>query len=184
MAMRRRRVAGLMVAAVVTGTVGVPVPALAAGGPKPADYAAQAGKAVDYIDSHSADLTKGDLGPELDGALALISAGKTNAATFTTIKNDIKDKGPTYCTSKNVGGCAKATITLLAAGESPTYGGVDYAGPVTSFPDSVLNEHPFHQALDMIALERLGQPIPQKLFKSHQLCLDASRAELSEYCEY
>jgi hypothetical protein len=32
------------------------------------------------------------LGPELDGALALISAGKTDAATFTTIKNDIKAK--------------------------------------------------------------------------------------------
>ncbi|WP_391502410.1 PKD domain-containing protein [Cutibacterium acnes] len=58
------------------------------------------------------------------------------------------------------------TITLLAAGESPTYGGVDYAKPVTSLPDSALKEHPFHQALDMIALERLGQPIPQRLFKS------------------
>ena len=68
----------------------MPVPALAAGGPNPADYAAQAGKAADYINGHSADLTKGDLGPELDGALALISAGKTDAATFTTIKNMIK----------------------------------------------------------------------------------------------
>ena len=58
------------------------------------------------------------------------------------------------------------TITLLAAGESPTYGGVDYAKPVTSLPDSALKERPFHQALDMIALERLGQPIPQRLFKS------------------
>ena len=38
---KRRRVLGsLVVAAVVTGAVGVPVPALAAGGPKPADYAA------------------------------------------------------------------------------------------------------------------------------------------------
>ena len=75
-------------------------------------------------------------------------------------------KGLSYCTSKNVGGCAKVTITLLAAGESPTYGGVDYAKPVTSLPDSALKERPFHQALDMIALERLGQPIPQRLFKS------------------
>jgi len=58
------------------------------------------------------------------------------------------------------------TITLLAAGEPTTYGGVDYAKPVTSLPDSALKEHPFHQALDMIALERLGQPIPQRLFKS------------------
>ena len=74
------------------------------------------------------------------------------------------------------------TITLLAAGESPTYGGVDYAKPVILA--SQFNERPFHQALDMIALERLGQPIPQKLFKSHQLCLDASQTELSEYCEY
>ena len=120
----------------------------------------------------------------MDGALALISAGKTDAKLFGTIKKDIKAKGPSYCTSKNVGGCAKVTITLLAAGEPTTYGGTDYAKPVTSLPDSALKEHPFHQALDMIALERLGQPIPQKLFKSHQLCLDASQTELSEYCEY
>lgn len=144
----------------------MPVPALAASGPKPADYAAQAGKAADYINGHSADLTKGDLGPELDGALALISAGKTDAKLFGMIKKDIKAKGPSYCTFKNVGGCAKVTITLLAAGEPTTYGGVDYAKPVTSLPDSALKERPFHQALDMIALERLGKPIPQKLFKS------------------
>ena len=144
----------------------MPVPALAAGGPKPADYAAQAGKAADYINGHSADLTKGDLGPELDGALALISAGKTDAKLFGMIKKDIKAKGPSYCTFKNVGGCAKVTITLLAAGEPTTYGGTDYAKPVTSLPDSALKERPFHQALDMIALERLGKPIPQKLFKS------------------
>ncbi|ERS24565.1 hypothetical protein HMPREF1301_00556 [Propionibacterium sp. KPL2005] len=53
------------------------------------------------------------------------------------------------------------TITLLALGESTTYGGVDYANPVTSA--SKFNEHPFHQALDMIALERLGKPIPEAL---------------------
>ncbi|WP_446914599.1 hypothetical protein, partial [Klebsiella pneumoniae] len=58
------------------------------------------------------------------------------------------------------------TITLLAAGEPTTYGGTDYAKPVTSLPDSALKEHPFHQALDMIALERLGKPIPQNLLKS------------------
>ena len=104
------------------------------------------------------------MGPELDGALALISAGKTDAKLFGTIKKDIKAKGPSYCTSKNVGGCAKVTITLLAAGEPTTYGGVDYAKPVILA--SQFNERPFHQALDMIALERLGKPIPQKLFKS------------------
>ena len=37
---RRRVVGSLVAAAVVAGTMGVPVPALAAGGPKPADYAA------------------------------------------------------------------------------------------------------------------------------------------------
>ncbi|PIS94506.1 hypothetical protein CER06_00165, partial [Cutibacterium acnes] len=56
---KRRRVVGSLVAAAVVAAV----PALAAGGPKPADYATQASKAADYIDSHSADLTKGDLGP-------------------------------------------------------------------------------------------------------------------------
>lgn len=90
---KRRRVLGSLVAAAVVAGDGVPVPALAAGGPKPADYATQASKAADYIDSHSADLTKGDLGPELDGALALISAGKTDAELFGTIKKDIKAKG-------------------------------------------------------------------------------------------
>ncbi|MDU4921412.1 MAG: PKD domain-containing protein, partial [Cutibacterium avidum] len=70
-------------------------------------------------------------------------------------------QGPSYCTRANVGGCAKVTITLLALGESTTYGGVDYANPVTSA--SKFNEHPFHQALDMIALERLGKPIPEAL---------------------
>nr|WP_234823359.1 hypothetical protein [Cutibacterium acnes] len=92
---KRRRVLGsLVVAAVATGTVGVmAAPAQAAQAAGPSDYTAQAGKAADYIDSHSADLTKGDLGPELDGALALISAGKTDAELFGTIKKDIKAKG-------------------------------------------------------------------------------------------
>ena len=165
---KRRRVLGsLVAAAVAAGTVGVmAAPAQAAQAAGPSDYTAQAGKAADYINGHSADLTKGNLGPELDGALALISAGKTDAATFTTIKKDIKTKGSSYCTSKNVGGCAKVTITLLAAGEPTTYGGTDYAKQVTSLPDSALKEYPTNQALDMIALERLGKPIPQKLFKS------------------
>ncbi|MCG7370898.1 PKD domain-containing protein, partial [Cutibacterium avidum] len=77
------------------------------------------------------------------------------------VKDTIKAQGPSYCTRANVGGCAKVTITLLALGESTTYGGVDYANPVTSA--SKFNEHPFHQALDMIALERLGKPIPEAL---------------------
>lgn len=94
----------------------------------------------------------------------MISAGKTDAATFTAIKNDIKAKGPSYCKPKNVGGCAKVTITLLAAGESTTYDGHDYAKPVTSATD--FTEYATNQALDMIALERLGKPIPQKLFKA------------------
>ena len=112
---KRRRVLGsLVAAAVAAGAVGVmAAPAQAAQAAGPSDYTAQAGKAADYINGHSADLTKGNLGPELDGALALISAGKTDAATFTTIKKDIKTKGSSYCTSKNVGGCAKVTITCL-----------------------------------------------------------------------
>ena len=95
LATKRSRVLGSLVAAAVTaGTVGVmAAPAQAAQAAGPSDYTAQAGKAADYIDSHSADLTKGDLGPELDGALALISAGKTDAELFGTIKKDIKAKG-------------------------------------------------------------------------------------------
>ena len=161
----KRVVGPVVAAALMVGAVGVTAaPAQAAQASGPADYASQAGRAADYIDGHQADLTKGKLGPELDGALALISAGKTGASTFTKIKNDIKTKGPSYCTSKNVGGCAKVTITLLAAGESPTYGGTDYAKQVTSLPDSALKEYPTNQALDMIALERLGKPIPKALF--------------------
>ena len=160
--MCRRVVGPVVAAALMVGAVGA-VPAQADGASGPADYAAQASKAADYIDGHSADLPKGDLGPQLDGALALVAAGRKDSPTLAGVKVHIKAQGPSYCTSKNVGGCAKVVITLLALGESTTYGGFDYAKPVTSLPASALNEHPFHQALDMIALERLGKPIPQKL---------------------
>ena len=161
-----RRVMGPVVAAaLMVGAVGVTAaPAQAAQASGPTDYATQASRAADYIDSHSADLTKGDLGSQLDGALALVAAGRKDSPTLAKIKDNIKTKGPSYCTPKNVGGCAKVTITLLALGESTTYGGFDYAKPVTdATSESQFNEHPFHQALDVIALERLGKPIPQNL---------------------
>ena len=163
--MCRRAVGPVVAAALMVGAVGA-VPAQAAQASGPADYAAQAGRAADYIDSHSADLMKGDLGSQLDGALALVAAGRKGSPTVAKVKDNIKAQGPSYCTAKNVGGCAKVTITLLALGESTTYGGVDYSQRVTSLPVSALTEHPFHQALDVIALERLGKPIPQNLLKS------------------
>ena len=90
----KRVVGPVVAAALMVGAVGVTAaPAQAAQTSGPSDYTAQAGKAADYINGHSADLTKGDLGPELDGALALISAGKTDAELFGTIKKDIKAKG-------------------------------------------------------------------------------------------
>ncbi|MGK2351276.1 PKD domain-containing protein [Cutibacterium sp. V947] len=147
----------------MVGAVGA-VPAQASQTSGPADYAAQAGRAADYIDGHSADLMKGKLGPQLDGALALVAAGKKDSPTVAKVKDTIKAQGPSYCTKTNVGGCAKVTITLLALGESTTYDGLDYAKPVTS--ESQFKEYPMSQALDMIALERLGKPIPQKLLDS------------------
>ena len=159
----KRVVGPVVAAALMVGVVGA-VPAQATGASGPADYATQAQKAADYIDSHQADLTKGDLDSQLDGALALVAAGRKDSPTVAKVKYTIKAQGPSYCTAKNVGGCAKVTITLLALGESTTYGGVDYAKPVTSA--SEFNEHPFHQALDMIALERLGKPIPEALLDS------------------
>ena len=161
--MCRRVVGPVVAAALMVGVVGA-VPAQAAQASGPADYAAQAGRAADYIDSHSADLTKGDLGSQLDGALALVAAGRKGSPTVAKVKDNIKTQGPSYCTRMNVGGCAKVTITLLALGESTTYGGFDYAKPVTLAPR--LSEHPMLQALDMIALERLGKPIPQRLLDS------------------
>ena len=158
--MCRRVVGPVVAAALMVGAVGA-VPAQAAQASGPADYAAQAGRAADYIDGHQADLTKNKLGPQLDGALALVAAGRKGSPTVAKVKDSIKAQGPSYCTRMNVGGCAKVVITLLALGESTTYGGFDYAAPVTSA--SRFAEHPFHQALDMIALERLGKPIPQKL---------------------
>ncbi|MEA5656913.1 MAG: PKD domain-containing protein [Cutibacterium granulosum] len=149
----------------MVGAVGA-VPAQAAQASGPADYATQASKAADYIDGHQADLVKGGLDSQLDGALALVAAGRKDSPTVAKVKDNIKAQGPSYCTDANVGGCAKVTITLLALGESTTYGGVDYSQRVTSLPASALTEHPFHQALDMIALERLGKPIPQNLLKS------------------
>ena len=167
--MCRRVVGPVVAAALMIGAVGV-VPARAAetagtSDPRPVDYAAQAGRAANYIDSHSADLMKGDLGPQLDGALALVAAGRKDSPTVAKVKDSIKVQGPSYCTVKNVGGCAKVVITLLALGESTTYGGFDYAKRVTSLPASALyGRHPMNQALDMIALERLGKPIPKVLF--------------------
>ena len=158
----KRVVGPVVAAALMVGAVGVTAaPAQAAQASGPADYASQAQQAAGYIDSHSADLVKGKLGPQLDGALALVAAGKKGSPTVAKVKDTIKAQGRTYCTKANVGGCAKVTITLLALGESTTYGGVDYAKPVTHA--SQFNEHPFHQALDMIALERLGKPIPEAL---------------------
>ena len=162
--MCRRVVGPVVAAALMVGAVGVTAaPAQAAQTSGPADYAAQAGRAADYIDKHSADLMKGDLGPQLDGALALVAAGRKDSPTVAKVKDSIKAQGPSYCTDANVGGCAKVTITLLALGESTTYGGVDYSQRVTSLPASALTEHPMNQALDVIALERLGKPIPEAL---------------------
>ena len=158
----KRVVGPVVAAALMVGAVGVTAaPAQAAQASGPADYASQAQKAADYIDGHQADLTKNKLGPQLDGALALVAAGKKDSPTLNAVKDNIKTQGPSYCTTTNVGGCAKVTITLLALGESTTYGGFDYANPVTSA--SKFNEYATNQALDMIALERLGKPIPQKL---------------------
>ena len=156
----KRVVGPVVAAALMVGAAGA-APAQAAQTSGPADYATQAQKAADYIDGHQADLTKNKLGSQLDGALALVAAGKKGSPTVAKVKDTIKTQGPSYCTKANVGGCAKVTITLLALGESTTYGGVDYAKPVTHA--SQFNEHPFHQALDMIALERLGKPIPEAL---------------------
>ena len=158
----KRVVGPVVAAALMVGAVGVTAaPAQAAQTSGPADYATQAGRAADYIDSHQADLTKGKLGPQLDGALALVAAGRKDSPTIAKVKDTIKAQGPSYCTAKNVGGCAKVTITLLALGESTTYGGVDYAKPVTKA--SQFEEYATNQALDMIALERLGKPIPKAL---------------------
>lgn len=156
----KRVVGPVVAAALMVGAAGA-APAQAAQTSGPADYATQAGRAADYIDGHSADLTKDKLGPQLDGALALVAAGRKDSPTVANVKDTIKTQGPSYCTDSNVGGCAKVTITLLALGESTTYNGFDYAKPVTKA--SQFKEYPTNQALDMIALERLGKPIPQKL---------------------
>ena len=158
----KRVVGPVVAAALMVGAVGVTAaPAQAAQTSGPADYATQAGRAADYIDGHQADLTKGKLGPQLDGALALVAAGRKDSPTVAKVKGTIKAQGPSYCTKTNVGGCAKVTITLLALGESTTYDGFDYAKQVVTAKD--FNEYATNQALDMIALERLGKPIPQKL---------------------
>ena len=160
----KRVVGPVVAAALMVGVVGVTAaPARAAQASGPADYASQAGRAAGYIDGHQADLMKGKLGPQLDGALALVAAGRKDSPTVAKVKDSIKAQGQSYCTDANVGGCAKVTITLLALGESTTYGGVDYSQRVTSLPASALNEYATNQALDMIALERLGKPIPKAL---------------------
>ena len=170
--MCRRVVGPVVAAALMVGVVGVTAARAAemagTSDPRPVDYAAQASKAVDYINAHRGALAKTGVEWQLDEALALVASGRRDTATQTTlnvIKDTIKAQGPSYCTRANVGGCAKVTITLLALGESTTYDGFDYAKPVVTYA-SRFDEHPFHQALDMIALERLGKPIPQNLLDS------------------
>ena len=97
--MCRRVVGPVVAAALMVGAVGA-VPAQAGGASGPADYAAQASRAADYIDSHSADLTKGKLGSQLDGALALVAAGRKDSPTVAKVKDSIKVQGPSYCTVK------------------------------------------------------------------------------------
>ena len=99
--MCRRVVGPVVAAALMVGAVGVTAaPAQASQASGPADYAAQAGRAADYIDSHSADLTKGKLGSQLDGALALVAAGRKDSPTVAKVKDSIKVQGPSYCTVK------------------------------------------------------------------------------------
>ena len=131
--MCRRVVGPVVAAALMVGAMGL-APARAAetagtSDPRPVDYVAQASKAVDYINAHRGVLAKSGLEWQLDGALALVASGRRDTATQATlnvIKDSIKVQGPSYCTSKYVGGCAKVTITLLAAGEPTTYGAVSY----------------------------------------------------------
>lgn len=73
--------------------MGVFVLVLVVGGLKFVDYVIQVSKVVDYIDSYSVDLMKGDLGLELDGVLVLIFVGKIDVEFFGMIKKDIKVKG-------------------------------------------------------------------------------------------
>ena len=74
---------GSLVAAGTVGVMAAPAQAALAGGP--ADYTAQAGKAADYINGHSADVPSEHLGAQLDKALALVASGKTDAATQATL---------------------------------------------------------------------------------------------------
>jgi len=136
---KRRRVLGSLGAAGTVGGMAAPAQAAQAGGP--ADYAAQAGKAADYINGHSADVPSEHLGAQLEKALALVASGKPDAATqapLGKIKGNIQAKGSAYC--------------------------APVGKPVTSA--SQFTEYATNQALDMIALERLGKPIPKALCKS------------------
>ena len=102
----KRVVGPVVAAALMVGAVGVTAaPAQAAQTSGPADYASQAQKAAAYIDGHRADLIKDKLGPQLDGALALVAAGRKDSPTLAKVKDNIKTQGQSYCTDSNVGGC-------------------------------------------------------------------------------
>ena len=173
MTMRRivRRTTGLLVALALAlnGSWGA-VPAQAAGSAVD-DYTSQAAKAGTWIVKNESTLRTGALGPRLDGLLALKASGKTDpvtTATMNKLKADIRKDGPEYCKPTgnpvNVGGCAKIVITLKAIGEPTTYNKFDYATPVTSA--TTFNQYATNNALAMIALQRMGKPIPKALYSS------------------
>ena len=181
----KRVVGPVVAAALMVGAVGVTAaPAQAAQTSGPADYASQANNAADYIVKHQADLAKGKLGSQLDGALALVAAGRKGSPTVAKVKDSIKTQGQSYCTDSNVGGCAKVTITLLALGESTTYDGIDYAKPVATAKD--FNEYatttpqwddPDTDGLTLTALSHVESPDKQKAVTSLVKRLDADKQD-------
>lgn len=147
----------------------------------PGNYNAEAGLAVDYIANNVTDLTSlapSGLGQLLDAHIAFSAvdyngAGLSSSQQYAQFLMDMEIDAeaddycnPTSTADRNVGGCAKVAIALMASGQQAGVGGnVDtYVAAITTA--SNYNQYATNQALAIIALARAGEQIPRGLYNT------------------
>lgn len=147
----------------------------------PGNYGTEASLAADYIATNVTDLTSlsaSGLGQLLDGQIAMSAVdfngsglSSTQLAAFDAMDQEIELEADDYCkpnatSGRNVGGCAKVAITLMASGAQPGAGGdLDtYLDAVRTAPS--FNQYATNQALSIIALARAGEQIPDALYNA------------------
>lgn len=149
----------------------------------PTNNTTEASKAADYIAANITDLTSlspSALGQALDGYIAFqavernTSAGLTPTGAAGLAALEVKIVGTpanpqSYCKltspigQRNVGGCAKVAISLMAAGHAGSSATVaPYITAILTAPS--FNQYATNQALAIIALARAGEDVPDALY--------------------